>query len=47
MKPYRMLALLAAVLVTGFLIVMITNDMSVAQAAAVNGATAGALPTSG
>jgi hypothetical protein len=46
MKPYRMLAFLAAVLITAFVIVMITNDMSVAQGAAVTGATADALPTS-
>jgi hypothetical protein len=35
MKPARMLALLAAVLITAFVIVMITNDMFVAQGAAV------------
>ena len=46
MRPYRMLALLAAVLITAFVIVMITNDMSVAQGAAVTGATADAPPIS-
>jgi hypothetical protein len=46
MKPSRMLALLAAVLITAFLIVTITNDMSAAQAAAVAGATSDAQPTS-
>jgi hypothetical protein len=46
MKPSRMLALLAAVLITAFVIVTITNDMSVAQGAAVTDATADALPAS-
>jgi hypothetical protein len=46
MKPIRMLALLAAVLITAFVIVMITNDMSVAQEAPVTGATADAPATS-
>jgi len=46
MRPYRMLALLGAVLITALVIVMITNDMSVAKVAAVTGATADAPPTS-